>query len=548
MSSRPSPDLPEAFLARRLPSDAKIRAPEPAGPKPDLRIGVHDRSRLEWVATVPIAPPGEQHTWNITLHAEIPDAMWLDHAPWNHFTVRSRLTSPALALGRRQLGPDIDQLRRKTMAAVHDLKGATAELARALRKSRRAEQPITDEQARAHAAHLWQAVLDAWAARERFAPKGERDSEALQREHRLADEFVSNQILMLVTEVARTMGPARLDGKKRVVRLTGATQPLQAALSDVLAAETQWRRNAGVRWAAVSEPHAIEGFIQRAAQLKKHFQQALFLDARAYMLDQRLRNWIAIAMAMIASTFYFVWQIWVLNSAMNTATTTNSLLIAGLIAGVIYAGKDRIKEVGREWVTKRVRRTYGDRIANLHLQRRMDSKHSRFALARETILVDRRQQADPLNPALGKTQVTHHLEITEKLRHTGLPILREQGLLGLKHVFRYDLSPLLVKLDDQKKRVPVYNGEQVVNRSVTRVYMIAIRVWMQRSDSEEVLEHKGILRLRRSGLERFVEVVDAASRPRRQRSAPAVPVAEPAATETVWDPPASAADSALARS
>ncbi len=530
-TDRPTTDLPEAILARRKPSDGQVRIPEPAVPKADLRIGVHDRSRLEWVATVPIAPPGEQHTWNITLQAEIPDAMWLDHQPWQHFTVRSRLTSPALALGRRQLGPDIDQLRRKTMAAVHDLKGATAELSRALRKLRRAEVPMTIEQAREHAAHLWQSVLDAWTARERFAPKGERDSEALLREHRLADEFLSNQILMLVTEVARTLGPARLDGKKRIVRVVGETEPLEAALSEVLAAETQWRKNAGVRWAAVSEPHAIEGFIQRAAQLKKHFQQALFLDARAYMLDLRLRNWIAIGMAMIASTFYFVWQIWVLNSAMTTATTTNSLLIAGLIAGVIYAGKDRIKEVGREWVAQRVRLTYGDRIANLYLQERMDPKHSHFALARETILVDRRYQADPLNPALGATQVTHHLEISEKLRHTGLPILREQGLLGLKHVFRYDLSPLLVKLDDQKKRVPVHEGGLVRNRSVTRVYMIAIRVWMQRTGSDEVFEHRGILRLRRTGLERFVEVHDAATRPRRQRAvAPVVEPREP----TTW--------------
>lgn len=527
----PSRGPTRTALPERNPEEGVQRVNEPAVPKPSLRIGVHDRSRLEWVATVPVAPSGEEHLWTVEFEAEIPDAMWLQHGPWDHFTVRSRLTSPSLTPGRRLLGPAIDQLRRRAMSAAHDLKGATVELVRPLRELRRRGEPLAEATARQMAAGLWQAVLDAWLARDHFGRGHDSNDVALERERRLAEEFVSNQILMLITEVTRAFGSRGPARSGKVAGIRGETEPLRKVLAEVMTAETEWRRNAGVRWPTVRDTHDIEGFVHRAALLKKHFQQALFLDARAYMLDQRLRNWIAMIVAMIASTFYFVWQVWVLNSAMSAATTTNSLIIAGLIAGIIYAGKDRIKEVGREWVTRRVRMQYGDRIAHLRLQERMDPKRSDFGLARETIVVNRRNQADALNPALGATQVMHHLHIVERLRHTGLPVLHQQGLLGLKHVFRYDLSPLLVKLDDQLKRVPIVSDGDVRILAATRVYMVAVRVRMQRAGSDDVIEQDGVLRMRRSGLERFVPVVHGKGRARRRASSPHFPAVPAASAE-----------------
>lgn len=77
--------------------------------------------------------------------------------------------------------------------------------------------------------------------------------------------------------------------------------------------------------------------------------------------------------------------------------------------------------------------------------------------------------------------------------------------MGLKHIFRYDLSPLLAKLDDHLKRVPVAVADGVQTRAATRVYTIPISVRLQQVGSESpAAQLRGHLLMRRSGLVRFV--------------------------------------------
>ncbi len=473
-------------------------------PLPELRVAVHDRSRLEWIATVPVAAPGETHTWEITMEAEVPDAMWVEHQPWNHFQVRSRLTSPRLREGALLVGPVTDQLRRRTLAVVHELKFETVRLQRALNAVRRRDGVLRSEEVEWVGEGLLRSVLRARQGRDQLLKLAIDSTEAMRCEADLASEFVSNQILMMISRLTRA-----LQGNGAASRhkpLAGDALKLSTLLQQQLVDENLFRQQSRFRYAEVRSAAGLDGYLHRAAQLKKHFQQAVFLEANAYMLDQRLRNWIAIGMAMIASTFYFVWQVWILNTATNAANTTVSLLIAGSIAALVYAAKDRIKEVGRDWVARRVKNGYADRVAHLSLQAHMDPKRSAFALARETIQVSKSLQPDLLNPELGNTSVIHHLHIRELLRHTGLPTLQQQGLVGLKHVFRYDLSPLLVKLDDQVKHVPILEHGQLHTKTATRVYLIAINVQMRLVGTEVVAQQRGYLRLRRRGLERFVAV------------------------------------------
>lgn len=525
---RPASTHAARLLPVRQPTPTGQRVVTEADTAANLRIAVHDRSRLEWVATVPVAKPGETHTWDITLQADVPDAIWVHHAPWDHFQVRSRLTSPMLAPGRQLVGPPIDQLRRRALAVVHQLKSATVALVKPLQVLRRTGERLSRDQADQLAAQVLQVAAETAQARSSLEDLLDDDqaalarcgqhnqsSDALVRELGLAEEYISNQLLMLLTRVTQSMGPARVRSQRKVVvPLLGHTDIVDAVVRQALEAETAYRSARQMRWVSVKEAGEIEAFVHRAALLKKHFQQALFLDARAYMLDQRLRNWIAATMAMIASSFYFVWQIWILNTATSAASTTVSLVVACAIAALIYAAKDRIKEVGRDWLTRRVKLQYADRVAHLSLQHRMDARKTEFALARETIKVDRRTQPDPLNPALGDTQVVHNLQICERLRHTGLPLLHQQGLVGLKHVFRYDMSPLLVKLDDQRKRVLMMDAQtgKLRTRSGTRVYLIPITVQMTLVGTETRIVQRGVLRMRRSGLERFVPMSEGARR------------------------------------
>lgn len=525
--------LARPAVLRRSPSSPSLPRLSDDAPLPELRVAVHDRSRLEWIATVPIAAPGQTHTWDITMQADIPDAMWVPHQPWNHFQVRSRLTSPRLRPGQQLVGPLTDQLRRRTLAVVHALKFETVRLQRALAAVRKRDGELRAEEAEWLGEGVLRATLQAkkgrlalldlaqQSAQERGEVQNEVQLEAtgtalsLQREVALAAEFISNQIIMLVTQLAHTLdGSATSKGRKA---MGGDAAKLRTVLQQQLTDETQFRRAAGMRYAELHSHAAIDGYLQRAAQLKKHFQQAVFLEARAYMLDQRLRNWIAIAMAMVASTFYFVWQVWILNTATNAANTTFSLLVAGSIAALVYAAKDRIKEVGRDWLARRVKHGYADRVAHLSLQAHMDPKRSAFGLARETIHVTSSLQPDLLNAELGNTHLVHHLQVRERLRHTGMPVLQQQGLVGLKHVFRYDLSPLLVKLDDQPKHVLLVDKGQFKTRKATRLYLIAVSVRMQLVGSDVVAEQRGFVRLRRRGLEKFVPVRGAPSAPAATR-------------------------------
>lgn len=499
--------LPTLLPARPVTPKAQAQVSADA-PKPGLKIAVHDRSRVEWVATVPIAAPGIEHTWEITFDLQVPDAIFLPHRPWDHFTVHSRLMSPLLSPGRHQEGAPIEQLRRRALAAAHATKQATAALVREVYGLRRKDRVLSELEAARLESQLQHIVEDAAESRAALTYLRDARDQALELEHGLADEFVSNQLLMMVVRLTRALAPRRTRAGGVEPAMLGAVASLHQALRAALQDETAHRRAAGMHFADMPDERSIEGYVQRGALLKKHFQQALFLDARAYMIDQRLHNWIAAGMAMVAFVIMFAGQVWLMNSAM-TAMTTLSLLFAGSVGALVYAAKDRIKEVGRDWVARRVKDSYADRVAHLSLQARMDPNCSDFALARETISIQRNLHCDPLNAALGTTSVVHRLVIRERLKHKGLPILQQQGLLGLKHVFRYDLSPFFARMDDLLKLVPVIGAERVLIKTATRVYTLPVEVCLAQLGGEARIVQKGYLRLRRSGLERFVPNHDA---------------------------------------
>jgi hypothetical protein len=84
-------------------------------------------------------------------------------------------------------------------------------------------------------------------------------------------------------------------------------------------------------------------------------------------------------------------------------------------------------------------------------------------------------------------------------------VLSEAGVRRIKHVFRYDLSPLFARLDDAVKQVPVLDGapRRVRFIDAPRCYRlpIKIRVTCDGQSFEEaatlVLHKRGLDRLER---------------------------------------------------
>src|SRR5262249_6013185 len=113
-----------------------------------------------------------------------------------------------------------------------------------------------------------------------------------------------------------------------------------------------------------SSPTALEQYLDRASRLKRHFQEVLFLEAETYQVADRIHHWVAAFVAVLASTWAFVWQIALANRQPSTGSQVGSgIVMLAVIAGLVYAAKDRIKELGRSWISGNVHRLYAQRVA-----------------------------------------------------------------------------------------------------------------------------------------------------------------------------------------
>src|SRR5579883_709656 len=85
----------------------------------DLRLEVHDASRLEWCVSIPLADD-RPRKYAIRLELEIAANVFARHSPWDQLQSWTRLDGPAeqIAVGARVT---IDGLRRATISLAHKL-------------------------------------------------------------------------------------------------------------------------------------------------------------------------------------------------------------------------------------------------------------------------------------------------------------------------------------------------------------------------------------------------------------------------------------------
>ncbi len=81
--------------------------------------------------------------------------------------------------------------------------------------------------------------------------------------------------------------------------------------------------------------------------------------------------------------------------------------------------------------------------------------------------------------------------------------LRDGGVRRVKHVFRYDLSPLFARLDDPVKQVPVLDGatRRVTFTAAPRCYRVPVRLRVRSADGTR--EERATLVLHKRGLDRL---------------------------------------------
>jgi hypothetical protein len=273
-------------------------------------------------------------------------------------------------------------------------------------------------------------------------------------------------------------------------------------LAEALAAETAYRQGRGYLCAEPWSQVTLEHYLERASQLKKHFQEVFFLEARTYQVAERIHHWVAAFVAIVASTWAFVWQITVMNRPTTGSKVSSGIILVATIAGVIYAGKDRIKEIGRNWISGNVHRFYAQRVAHWRAPARRLGGDV-VASARESFDQTVTSRPDPLNPASNAAVTSTVVHYTHRGRVTPQPALLASGVCRVKHIFRYDLSPLFARLDDTVKQVPVLDS--VTNRvrfvDAPRRYRVPIRLHVKCGAESRLV--KAMLVLHKNGLDRI---------------------------------------------
>jgi hypothetical protein len=436
------------------PASALVELPEESA----LRLGVHDLSRVEWTALLALPDKGErQHVVEFTV--EIPANLYSPVNMWDYVQQVTRLQSPrepgALQIERR----DADELRRDLLGAAHRLKqlrdrferqavGAASNLTETLHPNLAAN----FRQMIGHAEAVVDEVRSALLREPSDAGQG-RPPPALLREWQLGDEWLSHQLLDFLSSAQRALDGVLLGPHSRVHELDASwTNDLACRLADALECELRHRRERDYLNPRPDSPAELSAFVERGGHLKKHFQDVLFLDVSAFQVDYRVRNWTGVGAATLAAIFWFGFTKLPISPGASLGLGVSTF---ALLSAMGYALKDRVKELTRFWLSGRLTRLYGQRMVTLRLPARADAEKRVVLEARETFDILQDKIDDPLNTTVQATRRVMRVRYQMRSSLHACPALDKSGIRSVKHIFRWDLTPIFSRLDNAVKAVPV---------------------------------------------------------------------------------------------
>ncbi|HEX9578755.1 MAG TPA: hypothetical protein VF993_13460 [Myxococcales bacterium] len=460
-----------------------------------LKIEAHDASRVEWSIYIPLPHGKETTEAEVDLRLEFPENVYAPHDGWDHLQMLARLSSPDEEAAPK--GPTtFDGVRRAALGVARRMKLLRESIPRAALAHALNPMPVAPSLARDLDRTLDQAAQLIANARATLVAPRPTDTPELSRERALADEFLSGQLLESLTVAeetcSRMLQPSGLLGYRAVA------QKLRARVADALAAELAEREKKGELLPEADDTEGLALFLDRAAQLKKHFQEVLFLEPETQMVDAAVRNWVGAGAAGLAFVIYFGLQTLQTSAAAGVGLAT--IMTVGALA---YALKDRAKELSRQWLAGKLSHLYANRVTILREPARFERGRNVVLRARESLAQDRLSRPDPLNPGTGAQQrvVTVHY----RQRARVMPLKGRTGGVfeRLKLVFRYDLAPILSRLDDSVKRVPVPAGgrEKVRFADAPRLYRVAMSLsvrtpaGIEKRETTIVLQRQGIARI-----------------------------------------------------
>lgn len=437
----------------------------------------------------------------IDVEFTIPSQAFVRHTPWDHLQSFARLDGGS-ASELRQNAVTIDALRRTVLAHAQRLTRESEAFARTCRLAASlivpgAVAPL-DLKSSIEAAAGWMGQ-----ARDELLEPVAGEPAALRRERRLADEYLSVRLLEFLAGVERSLVAAAGSRAPQAELLAPVVHEAEGAAAGLLEAELAHRREARYVCADPDSLAAQERYLERASQLKKHFQEVLFLEAEHVQVADRIQHAVAAVAGVFAAAVAFAMQFWVTARAASAERIGSSLFFLMLIAGVSYAFRDRFKEIGRVWIAGRVRRLYAERIARFRAPARRLPTRDIVASAKESFQEACSEALDHLNPAAGARRAVTVL----RYRHRGVVMPQAQlaaaGVERVKHTFRYDLSPMFSRLDDAVKEIPVLDAEARRVRFVEAPRCYRVPMHVEVSIGRERFVEEGTLVMHKRGLDRI---------------------------------------------
>jgi hypothetical protein len=485
----------------------KAAKPEPPKRAEDVRLwlGVHDLSRIEWTAAVQM-PHKVERRYDVQLAVEIPATIFPSHSVWEHLQIFTRLQSPAEE-GPLQIDrDDLEELRRDTLGVTHRIKrlGQRFERTCVAAAAQLREQP--DPQLPDTLTEIVTQAVDLLAEMRQALVVDADVRQDVRRECLLSDEFLSHSLIDFFAGCERAVDGTLFSDTSTVKEDASPwAEDLRCLLAEGLAEELVHRRGKGYITPRADGHAELAAFLERASRLKKHFQDVLYLDVEAYFVDSRMRNYTGVVAAALAGFMWLSFTLLPIGTGTRAGLGVGTFAVAFALA---YAIKDRIKELTRGWITGRLMRLYGQRQVTLKLPKRIDPTHSVLLETRETFDVDSEPFAandlrDNAAVDIGAPKRVVQLKFRMRATLHPAPALERAHIFSIKHIFRYDLSPIFARLDNAVKQVPVLDDNRRVRfADAPREYRFPARIVFTPVDGDPI-EHTAYIVASKRGIERI---------------------------------------------
>ena len=295
------------------------------------------------------------------------------------------------------------------------------------------------------------------------------------------------------------------DATRAAARLepTAGAEQVRARTASAAQDEFAYRKRKGFPIADASSPESLESYVIRAAILRRHFEEVLFLDRDTYQLDERVRQWVVTILSILAGVMAFLFISFMRQQLSAPSQVGSGLVALALTVEVLYTTRERIKDFVRAWLAGRIYRFHAQRVSRYRIPEQRLATRDVILRAREWCTLATRSQPDPLNPEAGAELQTTRVHYLHKgvIRHDDA--LARAGVVRVRHVFRYDFTPMLTRLHDEVRVEPVQpvqDGRGVTFIEAPRRYHVPVLVRVSHDDLAD--EKRATVVVDKRGLER----------------------------------------------